>query len=68
MRYRGVLDAILRIARHEGLSAFFKGIKLKLLQTVLAAALLMGCKQAVFDALVLLLRGRSNNRVALVRK
>uniref|UniRef100_A0A7S0UVS8 Uncharacterized protein n=1 Tax=Polytomella parva TaxID=51329 RepID=A0A7S0UVS8_9CHLO len=47
-RYNGVLDAVIRIIRQEGLSGLYKGIRLKLLQTVLAAALLMAIKEEVY--------------------
>ncbi|KAG2434409.1 hypothetical protein HYH02_012421 [Chlamydomonas schloesseri] len=47
-RYSGVLDAVVAILRREGLAAFFKGMRLKMLQTVLAAALLMAIKEQVY--------------------
>ncbi|KAG2429786.1 hypothetical protein HXX76_010570 [Chlamydomonas incerta] len=47
-RYKGVLDAVVAILRREGLAAFFKGMRLKMLQTVLAAALLMSIKEQVY--------------------
>ncbi|GAX85544.1 hypothetical protein CEUSTIGMA_g12959.t1 [Chlamydomonas eustigma] len=47
-RYRGVLDAIVRIVKAEGVLGFFKGMKIKMIQTVLAAALLMSIKEKVY--------------------
>ncbi|KAG2494995.1 hypothetical protein HYH03_006928 [Edaphochlamys debaryana] len=47
-RYSGVLDAVAAILRREGLAAFFKGMRLKMVQTVLAAALLMAIKEQVY--------------------
>ncbi|EFJ47224.1 hypothetical protein VOLCADRAFT_44148, partial [Volvox carteri f. nagariensis] len=49
-RYSGVLDAGVAILRREGLAAFFKGMRLKMLQTVLAAALLMSIKEQVYQS------------------
>ncbi|GIL85051.1 hypothetical protein Vretimale_9925 [Volvox reticuliferus] len=49
-RYSGVLDAMVAILRREGLAAFFKGMRLKMFQTVLAAALLMAIKEQVFQS------------------
>ncbi|GLI67069.1 hypothetical protein VaNZ11_011263 [Volvox africanus] len=48
-RYSGVLDAMVAILRREGLPAFFKGMRLKMYQTVLAAALLMAIKEQVYQ-------------------
>ncbi|GFR51480.1 hypothetical protein Agub_g13890, partial [Astrephomene gubernaculifera] len=47
-RYTGVLNAVATIVRREGPGAFFKGMRLKMLQTVLAAALLMSIKEQVY--------------------
>ncbi|GLC34242.1 hypothetical protein PLESTB_001607100 [Pleodorina starrii] len=47
-RYSGVLDAVVAILRREGVAAFFKGMRLKMFQTVLAAALLMAIKEQVY--------------------
>jgi adenine nucleotide transporter 17 len=48
MQYTGVWHAIQTMARSEGLGAFYKGMRVKLLQTVLAAALLMVLKEEIF--------------------
>ncbi|KXZ53702.1 hypothetical protein GPECTOR_6g619 [Gonium pectorale] len=47
-RYSGVLHAVATILRREGVAAFFKGMKIKMFQTVLAAALLMAIKEQVY--------------------
>jgi len=45
MRYSGVADAVQRMWRAEGLTGFFRGMTVKLYQTVLAAALMMMLKE-----------------------
>jgi len=50
MQYTGVLDAVKRMLADEGVAAFYKGMRVKLLQTVLAAALLMMLKEEIFVA------------------
>lgn len=49
MQYTSILDAILRIAQHEGVGGYYKGIRTKILQSVLAAALLFMCKEKITD-------------------
>ncbi|KAF5829311.1 mitochondrial carrier domain-containing protein [Dunaliella salina] len=44
-RYSGVLDALIRILGTEGVAGLFKGLRAKLLQTVLGAAILMFVKE-----------------------
>lgn len=50
MQYTGVADAVRRMLADEGLAGFYKGMRVKLLQTVLAAALLMMLKEEIFAA------------------
>jgi adenine nucleotide transporter 17 len=50
MQYQGVWHAIRSMAAAEGLAGFYKGMRVKLLQTVLAAALLMVLKEKIFLA------------------
>lgn len=50
MQYQGVWHAIRSMAAAEGLVGFYKGMRVKLLQTVLAAALLMVLKEKIFLA------------------
>ncbi|GBF90522.1 peroxisomal nicotinamide adenine dinucleotide carrier protein [Raphidocelis subcapitata] len=49
-RYTSVPDAVRRMAATEGVAAFYRGMRVKLAQTVLAAALMMALKEAVYDA------------------
>jgi len=44
-RYSGVMDALVRILGTEGVAGLFKGLRAKLLQTVLGAAILMFVKE-----------------------
>ena len=48
MQYTGVWHAIQTMASSEGIGAFYRGMRVKLLQTVLAAALLMVLKEEIF--------------------
>lgn len=50
MRYTGVFDAVKRMLADEGFAGFYKGMRVKLLQTVLAAALLMMLKEEIYAA------------------
>ena len=50
MRYSGVLDAVHKIWGQEGLRGLYKGINTKMVQTVLAASLLMVLKEQIYDA------------------
>lgn len=56
MQYTGVVDAVKRILRDEGWHGFYKGMNVKLLQTVIAAALLMMLKEEIFSATRLMLQ------------
>lgn len=47
VRYVGVVDAVARIIGAEGVAGLFKGLRAKLVQTVLGAALLMAIKEEV---------------------
>jgi adenine nucleotide transporter 17 len=48
MRYEGVGDALRRMWASEGLAGFYRGMQVKLAQTVLAAALMMVLKEVGF--------------------
>jgi len=48
-RYVGVWDAVARILGAEGLAGLFKGLRAKLVQTVLGAAILMAIKEQVVN-------------------
>lgn len=58
MQYTGVVDAVRRMLADEGLAGFYKGMRVKLLQTVLAAAILMTLKEEIFLAVRTVLAGR----------
>ncbi|KAF8065929.1 hypothetical protein HT031_002990 [Scenedesmus sp. PABB004] len=62
MQYTGVWDAVARMAADEGLRGFYKGMRVKLLQTVLAAALLMMLKEELYTATRLLMLGAAAGR------
>jgi adenine nucleotide transporter 17 len=49
MRYEGVWDALRRMAATEGLPGFYRGMRVKLAQTVLAAALMMSLKEGIYE-------------------
>ena len=61
IKYASLSDAVTQIARKEGLLGFFQGIKTKIVQSVLAAALLFMCKEKISDVTreALLLRSRN---------
>ena len=50
IKYASLSDAVVQIAEKEGLLGFFQGIKTKIVQSVLAAALLFMCKDKMSDA------------------
>lgn len=47
MAYTSVADAIMQIARKEGVGGYFKGLRTKIVQSVLAAALLFVAKDEI---------------------
>lgn len=57
----GTLDAILKMIRYEGFSGFYKGMRTKIAQSVLAAAVLFMVKEElVRGARLLLIKGGIN--------
>ena len=50
LRYDGAIDALQRIAKEEGLSAFYRGFGTKATQTVFAAALMFAAKEEIAKA------------------
>ncbi|XP_052188990.1 peroxisomal nicotinamide adenine dinucleotide carrier-like [Diospyros lotus] len=52
LRYSGTLDAIMKMARYEGLSSFYKGMSTKIVQSVLAASILFMVKEEFVKAYV----------------
>lgn len=67
MQYRGVMHAVDCILRGEGLQGFYKGMGVKMVQTVLAAALLMTLKEEVYNATSALLRQQPRQHIAAAR-
>jgi adenine nucleotide transporter 17 len=65
MQYTSVADAITQIATKEGLAGYYRGIQTKIVQSVLAAALLFMCKEKITDFTRDLLTGRQKNAVVL---
>jgi len=63
-QYTGVLDAVLRIRSQEGVRGFYKGMKVKMIQTVLAAALLMAIKEQVYHTTRAVLMPRPPHQLA----
>ncbi|OMO76138.1 Mitochondrial substrate/solute carrier [Corchorus olitorius] len=60
--YKGTLDAILKMIRYEGFNGFYKGMSTKIVQSVLAAAVLFMVKEElVKGARILLLKDVINS-------
>ena len=55
-RYRGVASTVNSILRREGVLGFYTGIRTKILQSVLAAALMFLLKERLHDAAAAALR------------
>ncbi|XP_058099603.1 peroxisomal nicotinamide adenine dinucleotide carrier [Magnolia sinica] len=53
--YKGTLDAIAKMIHYEGLSGFYKGMSTKIMQSVLAAAVLFMVKEEIVKAVRLLI-------------
>ncbi|KAI0502116.1 hypothetical protein KFK09_017062 [Dendrobium nobile] len=53
--YQGTWDAIRKMIRYEGLAAFYKGMRTKIVQSVLAAAVLFMVKEELVKAVKLVL-------------
>ncbi|ESQ52694.1 hypothetical protein EUTSA_v10016895mg [Eutrema salsugineum] len=62
-QYKGTLDAILKMIRYEGLYGFYKGMSTKIVQSVLAAAVLFMIKEELVKGAKLLLSNASSSRV-----
>ena len=65
MQYKSIGDAIAQIARKEGASGYYKGIRTKIVQSVLAAALLFMCKEKITDFTRDLLMGTAEAKVVV---
>ncbi|CAL0307606.1 unnamed protein product [Lupinus luteus] len=61
-QYKGTLDAIIKMIRYEGFYGFYKGMGTKIVQSVLAAAVLFMVKEELVNQIrSLLAKGASNN-------
>lgn len=58
-QYNGTWDALSTIYRQEGIGGFFKGLRSKILQTALNAALMLMLKEQVYSATKHLLSAKS---------
>jgi len=47
MKYKGTLDAVARIAKQEGVGGFYEGMRTKIVQSVLTAALMYTLKEKI---------------------
>ncbi|KAL5539184.1 hypothetical protein UlMin_045357 [Ulmus minor] len=56
--YKGTLDAILKMIRYEGFNGFYKGMSTKIMQSVLAAAVLFMVKEELVKGARLLLTSK----------
>jgi adenine nucleotide transporter 17 len=55
--YRGTADAVARIWREEGCGGFFAGMRAKILQTALNAALMLTAKDYIYEGTAAVVRG-----------
>ncbi|KAK7276366.1 hypothetical protein RIF29_17505 [Crotalaria pallida] len=61
-QYKGTLDAIIKMIRYEGFYGFYKGMGTKIVQSVLAAAVLFMVKEELVNQIRFVLsKGVSNN-------
>ncbi|KAK9700061.1 hypothetical protein RND81_08G214700 [Saponaria officinalis] len=64
--YKGTLDAVMKMIRHEGLTGFYKGMRTKIVQSVFAAAILFMIKEELVKGTRALLGKNTLNKA--VRK
>ncbi|GBG79922.1 hypothetical protein CBR_g30187 [Chara braunii] len=62
MQYTGTLDAIVKMIRYEGVAGFYKGMSTKILQSVLAAAILFMTKEELVKLATAVLDKRGKRR------
>ncbi|XP_010517381.1 PREDICTED: peroxisomal nicotinamide adenine dinucleotide carrier-like isoform X2 [Camelina sativa] len=62
-QYKGTLDAILKMIRYEGLYGFYKGMSTKIVQSVLAAAVLFMIKEELVKGAKLLLSNATSSKI-----
>jgi len=61
MQYKSIGDAIVKIGSREGVGGYYQGIRTKIVQSVLAAALLLMLKEKITDATKAMLLERKRN-------
>ncbi|XP_010095059.2 peroxisomal nicotinamide adenine dinucleotide carrier isoform X1 [Morus notabilis] len=61
--YKGTLDAILKMIRYEGFNRFYKGMSTKIVQSVLAAAVLFMVKEELVRGARFLLTSSATKKV-----
>ncbi|OVA17657.1 Mitochondrial substrate/solute carrier [Macleaya cordata] len=59
LHYKGTLDAIMKMIRYEGIYCFYKGMSTKIVQSVLAAAVLFMVKEELVKGARLLMVGNT---------
>ncbi|XP_004307616.1 PREDICTED: peroxisomal nicotinamide adenine dinucleotide carrier [Fragaria vesca subsp. vesca] len=60
--YKGTLDAILKMIRYEGLHGFYKGMSTKIVQSVLAAAVLFMVKEELVKGVRFMLTNKVKSK------
>lgn len=61
--YKGTLDAIMKMIRYEGFNCFYKGMGTKIVQSVLAAAVLFTIKEELVNGARWLLTKEATNKL-----
>ncbi|XP_010256636.1 PREDICTED: peroxisomal nicotinamide adenine dinucleotide carrier-like isoform X2 [Nelumbo nucifera] len=67
LHYKGMFDAIVKMIHYEGLSGFYKGMSTKIVQSVLAAAVLFMVKEELVKGARMLVK-RNTTRVVNVAR
>ncbi|PON69066.1 Mitochondrial carrier domain containing protein [Parasponia andersonii] len=62
-QYKGTLDAILKMIRYEGFHGFYKGMSTKIVQSVLAAAVLFMVKEELVRGARFLLTSKATKKL-----
>ncbi|GAQ84382.1 peroxisomal membrane protein [Klebsormidium nitens] len=63
LQYTGTLDAVAKMVKHEGFLSFYKGMDLKIVQSVLAAAILFMTKEELVKLAFVLLRSNKGRKL-----
>lgn len=65
MQYKSIGDAIVKIGSREGVGGYYQGIRTKIVQSVLAAALLLMLKEKITDATKAMLLERKRREIIM---